>query len=353
MDDHVIKDSVSKYYGETLKKTEDLKTDACCTVAAMPDFIKKAIGNIHDEVVTKYYGCGLVIPSVLEGMKILDLGSGSGRDCYILSQLVGESGEVVGVDMTDEQLAVANAHLEYHREKFGYKKSNVRFIKGHIEKLDELDLQDNYFDIVISNCVINLSTDKEAVFRETHRVLKDGGELYFSDVYSDRRIPEELRHDKILYGECLSGALYRSDFIDMAERAGFPMTRMVEDRILSIDNDEIKKAVGSIVFYATTYRLFKHPDMEKRCEDYGQTASYRGGVTEFPETFELDLDHCFDVGKTEAICGNTYRMLTSSRFAPFFQLTGDFSTHYGEFKNCGTKKRLETKKDSGCGPSCC
>ncbi len=126
----------------------------------MPDHIRAAMSNIHEQVAAKYYGCGLVAPEELKGMRILDLGSGSGRDCYLLAQLVGEAGYVLGVDMTDAQLAVANEHLEWHRDRFGYARSNVEFRKGYIEKLDELDLEDDSFDIVISNCVINLSTDK-------------------------------------------------------------------------------------------------------------------------------------------------------------------------------------------------
>ena len=97
-------EEIKEYYGKELSKSEDLKTNACCTMEEPAQHIKVALSNIHDEVMMKYYGCGLAIPSKLEGLRILDLGSGSGRDCYILSQLVGHSGEVIGVDMTDEQL---------------------------------------------------------------------------------------------------------------------------------------------------------------------------------------------------------------------------------------------------------
>jgi arsenite methyltransferase len=123
--------------------------------------------------------------------RVLDLGSGSGRDTYILAQLVGPAGEVVGVDMTDEQLATANAHLGWHQQRFGYRHSNVRFLKGYIEGLEELDLVPESFDVIVSNCVINLSVAKPAVFRGAHRLLKSGGELYFRD----RRLPDSVRAD--------------------------------------------------------------------------------------------------------------------------------------------------------------
>ena len=120
---------VQEYYGKAIEKSEDLKTNACCTLAPPPKHITEIISQIHDEVISKYYGCGLTIPNKLEGMKILDLGSGSGRDCYIASKLVGQEGLVVGVDMTDEQLNVANKYIDYHTEQFGYRFANVKFLE--------------------------------------------------------------------------------------------------------------------------------------------------------------------------------------------------------------------------------
>ena len=127
-----IHKEVQKYYGTELQKSEDLKTNACCTLTRPPKHIREALNLVADEVQAKYYGCGLTIPSQVKGLRILDLGSGSGRDCFIAAKIVGESGSVVGIDMTDEQLKVANDHIDYHREKFGYAKSNVEFIKGNI-----------------------------------------------------------------------------------------------------------------------------------------------------------------------------------------------------------------------------
>ena len=166
-------DIVKDYYGKTLQTSADLKTEACCTPDDMPSYVKRLLSNVHDEVLAKYYGCGLVTPLALEGARILDLGSGSGRDVYALAQLVGPKGEVVGVDMTDEQIAVARAHVDWHRKKFGYKTSNVRFLHGYIERLDELGLEPGSFDIIVSNCVINLSPDKLAVLRGDVGSMRD------------------------------------------------------------------------------------------------------------------------------------------------------------------------------------
>jgi len=131
-----LHESVQQYYGQELETNEDLKTNACCPAVAPPKYIRDILAKIHDDVITKYYGCGLTIPDQLEGLKVLDLGSGSGRDVYIASALVGEEGQVVGIDMTDEQLAVAHKTIDYHTDAFGYQSSNVKFFKGNLERLD-------------------------------------------------------------------------------------------------------------------------------------------------------------------------------------------------------------------------
>lgn len=348
-----MKESVQEYYGETLQSSNDLQTDACCTDGDMPRYIKQALGNVHDEVLMRYYGCGLVAPEQLRGMRILDLGSGSGRDCYTLAQLVGPTGYVLGVDMTEQQLEIANRHVEYHNDKFGY--ANVEFRFGHIEELDKLELEDSSFDIIISNCVINLSTDKEAVLREVHRLLKPGGEMYFSDVYSDRRIADHLVSDPILYGECLSGALYWNDFHNLAKHCGFADPRLVEDRPLAINNENIQLLIGHINFYSATYRLFKIDGLEPFCEDYGQAVRYKGTIEHHPELFALDKHHAIEKGRIFPVCGNTYRMLNESRFADHFEFMGDWDIHYGIFKGCGTDIPYDNEQSNNgeSGGSCC
>ncbi len=348
-----MNEAVKDYYGKVLQHSDDLKTDACCTDTNIPGYLKKALSAVHDEVSARYYGCGLVMPQQLEGMRILDLGSGSGRDCYVLALLVGEKGSVVGVDMTDEQLEVANRHLDWHREKFGYTHSNVEFKKGYIEKLDELGLEDNSFDIIVSNCVINLSPDKHSVLEQAYRLLKPGGELYFSDVYSDRRVEKELVDDPVLYGECLSGALYWNDFLNLAKKAGFLDPRLVEDRPLAIDNEEIADRIGHINFFSATYRLFKLDGLESHCEDYGQAVVYKGGIAHSEQKFCLDKHHLIEKGKMFPVCGNTCRMLNESRFQPFFEFYGNTNTHYGIFDDCGTLMPFSSGEnssvDEGCG----
>jgi arsenite methyltransferase len=346
MDSH---SSVQEYYGKLLQKSEDLKTNACTSCCKPPQTIAEIISSIHEEVTSKYYGCGLTIPAIVDGMRVLDLGCGSGRDCYILSKLVGQKGSVVGVDMTKEQIETARKHVDYHTKKFGFCKPNVEFLEGYIENLEDLKLADNSFDIIVyasifcytsnqisSNCVINLSPNKEAVIREAFRVLKPGGELYFSDVYSDRRVPQNLVQDPVLFGECLSGALYWNDFINLAKTVGFKDPRLVEDAPITINNSKIESLIGHIKFYSATYRLFKIKELEHACEDYGQAVIYKGTVADSPNAFVLDAHHTMQKNKVFPVCGNTYMMLANTRFASHFTFIGDMSTHFGIFEGCGT-----------------
>ncbi len=160
-------DAVKDYYGRVLKTSKDLRTSACCSADALPARIREISRDVHPEVMEKFYGCGSPIPHALTGKTVLDLGSGSGRDCFILSKLVGPEGRVIGVDMTDSQLETARKHAAYHAKKFGFPKSNVDFLRGYIEDLAGLGIADDSVDVVVSNCVLNLSPDKKRVFRKS------------------------------------------------------------------------------------------------------------------------------------------------------------------------------------------
>lgn len=340
------------YYGKVLGGSADLRTDACCTAQAPAPDILAALGNVHPEVKARYYGCGLVVPQAIQGCHVLDLGSGSGQDAYLLAQLVGPHGSVTGVDATREQLAVAEEHLDWHAARFGYR--NVTFVEGDIERLEQLDLAPESFDVIVSNCVINLVADKEAVFRAAHRLLKPGGELYFSDVYADRRVPAHLLHDPVLHGECLSGALYWGDFERLAKAAGFADPRLVTDRPLAINDAEVAAKLEGIRFVSATYRLFKLAGLEPQCEDYGQAVIYKGTVPGSPVTFHLDAHHAMEKGRIFPICGNSWHMLAGTRLAPHFDFTGDFATHYGVFPGCGTGSPFgQTASGDAGGAPCC
>ena len=134
----------------------------------------------------------------------------------------------------------------------------------------------------------------------------------------------------------LAGALYWNDFENLARQCGFGDPRLVESRRLGIDNRAIEEKLGNIRFYSATYRLFNIDGLEPACEDYGQAVIYKGTLADAPHGFTLDSHHHIETGRVFPVCGNTWRMLADSRFAPHFQFIGDFETHYGIFEGCGT-----------------
>jgi len=343
--------TVKEYYGKILKGTKDLKTSACCSTETFPPEHRAILSEIDDEILDRFYGCGSPIPAAIEGCTVLDLGCGSGRDVYLASKLVGPQGMVLGVDMTGEQLAVARRHVASQTRRFGFATPNVDFRQGYIEDLAACGIADNSVDLVISNCVINLSPDKERVFSEIFRVLKPGGELYFSDVFADRRLPRSLKSDPLLYGECLGGALYLEDFRRLLASLGCPDYRVASRRPISLDNPEIAAKAGMINFSSCTVRAFKLACLEDICEDFGQVATYHGTIAGSPHSFALDDHHTFYTGKPMLVCGNSAAMVQETRFGRHFTVTGDRSVHFGAFP-CGPAP-ASAAADPCSGSSCC
>ncbi|MCQ9207586.1 MAG: methyltransferase domain-containing protein [Omnitrophica bacterium] len=345
-------ESIKEYYGRIIKSTKDLKTSACCAPQAFPLYVREVMSRINPEILDKFYGCGSPIPPDLCGRTVLDLGCGTGRDAYLVSKLVGEKGKVIGVDMNEAQLEVANRHLSSQMKNFGFSKPNIEFKKGYIENLKEIGIDDNSVDLVISNCVINLSPDKKAVFKEIFRALKPGGELYFSDVFAGRRVPVAFEADSVLLGECLAGALYIEDFRRMMRSLGCLDYRVKTKRRITLDNPDIAEKVGGIDFYSITVRIFKLDNLEDTCEDYGQIATYSGTIPNCPHEFALDDHHIFIAGKPMLVCGNTASMLENTRYAGYFKVTGDRTNHFGIF-DCAPATTKADSEDAGVGGACC
>ena len=344
-----VTDIVKEYYGKTLKSNEDLLSGACCSLDKPPAEVRKILPLIADEILTRFYGCGSPLPPLLSGKTVLDLGCGTGRDVYIASKLVGETGCAIGVDMTTEQIEVARKYQDEQRMRFGYKSSNVKLLQGYIEDLKTLGIEDNSVDVVISNCVINLSPAKEQVFKEIYRVLKPGGELFFADVFSDRRIPEALANDPVLRGECLSGTLYTEDFRRIMAKCGWADFRYTSVVNLDLGSGKIMEKLGFAAFSSRTVRAFKLDDLEDVCEDYGQVAYYDGSISGHPHFFDLDDHHRFFTGKPLLVCGNTASMLSKTRYGKAFKIIGDRSVHYGLFDGCGE----DSGGDEATTGSCC
>ena len=325
--DEDLREFLRFYYGKRLQRTGDLSQKACCTLDTAERY-RDILRHIPAEVAERHYGCGCPIPDDdLAGLTVLDLGSGAGVDAFILSAKVGPTGFVHGVDMTEEQLAVARAHREQVARNLGYPAPNTAFHRDFIEVCESIP--DGSIDLVVSNCVLNLSPRKDLVFATIARVLRPGGEFYIADIAADRRVPEEIRQDPEMVAECLGGALYEHDWFDLMEASGFRDARTVSRRVVQTE------AMGlPITFYSQTVRGFRFAEpLDRRCEDFGQFAVYRGGCPGAEARFVLDDHHVFEAARPAAVCRNTARMLSETRLARWFEVSPPVR-HFGLFP-CG------------------
>lgn len=346
--DNAKREQIKEYYSKmTVDNGGEMVTHTCsCKADRIPTYVRDIIDELPEEITSRSYGCGSPIPYGLKGCTVLDLGCGTGEDVYVCSKLVGSAGKVIGVDMNEDQLAIAKKYQDEIAAKWGY--GNVEFVQGYIEDLSQIP--DESVDVVISNCVINLSLDKEQVFREIWRVLKVGGELYFSDIFADRRIPAGLDRDPTLAGECLGGAMYIEDFRRMMRRVGWEDFRYMTSCAATIDNPEIETKVGNIQFSSRTIRAYKLPDVQEDiCEQYGQVATYKGGIDFSENYYDLDDHHRFFKHQPMLVCGNTCSYVQDTRFSEYFDVQGDRSEHFGPFEGCGNAPSI----DGGSGGCCC
>lgn len=231
MDADKKKEVIKKKYQEIA-----ILGNSCCSVGGCcgdlsPADLSKSIGYSETDIqsvpdANMGLGCGnpAAIAELKSGDIVLDLGSGAGFDCFLVAQKVGSSGKVIGVDMTPEMVEKAQANAQ----KYGY--LNVEFRHGDIENLP---VEDNSVDVVISNCVINLAPDKEKVFREAFRVLKPEGRMYISDMVLLAELPEELKNDPDLLAGCVAGAVLKEEYLKLLKRAGFSVEILYEDLDIS------------------------------------------------------------------------------------------------------------------------
>ena len=308
----------------------------CCPVDYDPKYLKV----IPAEVIEKDYGCGDPSKWVKPGDTVLELGSGTGKICFIASQVVGETGKVIGVDMTDDMLEVANRNAPIIGEAIGY--SNVEFRKGRIQDLaldlNELEshlkenpitdanswmaltaieqsirekkvlVEDESIDVVVSNCVLNLVEPelKEQMFSEIYRVLKNGGRAVISDIVADEEVPEHLQNDDYLWSGCISGAMTEEGFLKAFEDAGFYGVEYVKFE------SEPWQTVEGIEFRSVTVQAWK--GKEGPCVEKNQAVIYNGPFKKI-----LDDDgHAMERGKRYAVCEKTYNIYKKSPYAECF-----------------------------------
>lgn len=316
------------YYERVLRDCEIVGC-GCRSEFLHPD-MEEVLDLIDPEILSAPFGSASPLPPDLGGCVVLDLGCGSGQSAFAASRLVGSKGKVIGLDMRDSLLAVANKHLAGQMKKFRYKKPNVEFLKGLPEDLKSLGIKDNSVDVVIANEILNLSPDKKAVFSEIFRVLKPGGELCFSTILADRRLPAALADDPPLALAGVAGALYCEDLRRLLRDLGCNDYRNYVKQQLTISDPEAAAKVGLAAFTYRIVRTFKL-NLEDICEDYGQVAVYKGTMPGFPHAFPLDDHHLFITDKPMLVCGNSGAMVEETRFGKHFVVTGTKTVHYGSF----------------------
>jgi ubiquinone/menaquinone biosynthesis C-methylase UbiE len=315
---------------------DSVQPDLCCPV----DYDRELLALLPKEIIEKDYGCGDPSRYVKTDDVVLDLGSGSGKICYMAAQLVGTNGKVIGVDMNNDMLSLARKYQPEMAEKLG--SDRVEFVKGQIQDLsmdlnamnnyliqnpvknaeDIINLRawqekqriesplikDNSIDLVVSNCVLNLvhDSDKEQMIQEIYRVTKPGGRVAISDIISDEFVPEHLKQDQHLWSGCISGALQEHEFLQAFTNAGF--IAVAYDKW----ENEPWQTVEEIEFRSVTITAVK--PMNEDCIDKGHAVIYRGP---FSEVYD-DEGHVYMRGQRMAVCERNYKLLTSETYGDDF-----------------------------------
>lgn len=231
--DKTIKEKVKERY------TNIVNTRSCCgTDKTNTSAFKEDYNDVEGYVASADYNLGCGLPTehagIKEGDYVLDLGCGAGNDVFIARSIVGESGKVIGLDMTPDMLKKA----EENKKKLGYE--NTEFILGEIE---EIPLEDNVFDVVVSNCVLNLVPNKEKAYEEVYRVLKPAGHFCMSDVVLIHDLPEKIKNRPELYASCVSGALLKEVYVDAIKKAGFTNISIVKERPIILSDEKLTTAL--------------------------------------------------------------------------------------------------------------
>jgi ubiquinone/menaquinone biosynthesis C-methylase UbiE len=378
-------EAVLERYGNAAREVE-----AClCLPVSYDDALLKVI---PDEILQKDYGCGDPSRHIHEGETVLDLGSGSGKACYIISQIVGATGKVIGIDFNPPMLELARKHQRTIGDRIGY--HNVEFRRGKIQDLrTNLDLLDRYLqenpvrsvvdlhqleeyeneirrerplvaddsvDVIVSNCVLNLvrPEDKKALFAEMYRVLKRGGRVVISDIVSDEPVPEHLTQDPDLWSACVSGAFQEEEFLRSFEEARFHGIRIEELR------SEAYQTVEGIEFRAVTVTAYK--GKEGPCIERNQAVIYRGPWKQVVD----DDGHTLERGARMAVCDKTFNLYSQAPYAGQFVLVPprqEVATNEAGIFDCSRDHRRHPRETKGmeynltklsgsvCGPdsNCC
>ena len=321
---------VSDFYGDAAESPQP----ALCCPGSYP---MEDSGHIPKEVLEIAYGCGspVGLAGISAGEVMVDLGSGGGIDCFIASKKVGASGKIIGIDMTDRMLRQARLWKGKVVENLGY--DNIAFKKGYLE---EIPLPDQFADLITSNCVINLSPDKKQVFVEMWRVLKDFGRIVISDTITEEALPEGMRANPRLWGECVSGALTQSEYLAKLEQAGFYG--------LSVIKKTLWKEVEGYRFFSAVIRGYKF-EKKSSCTYISQKATYLG-----PMQAVMDEEgHLFPRDQAIEVCTDTAAKLQQPPYQSFFVVTSGEATIIEPGVSAGDASAASGENDCCSSGSCC
>lgn len=292
MSDETITQQVSERYARAVTTGEQM----CCPTGYNFDDLR---AFVPEEVLRVSYGCGTPagLATVRPGETVLDIGSGGGIDCFEAARRVGPSGRVIGIDMTDEMLAMARRNAPIVAKNLGYAAPNIEFRKGHAENLP---VEDSTIDLIISNCVINLAPDKARVFREMFRAIRPGGRFTISDIVADQPVPQYLIHDTQKWGDCLSGALPAWEYLGGLVQAGFLGVHQMKFSPWSV--------IDGIHFFSLTLTGYKLPEAAA-----ASTAGFATLVGPFSRAVD-ELGQTYHRGKPEPVSARAAQLLRTPPF---------------------------------------
>lgn len=235
-----LKKIVKNKYAEIAHQDKATNQSSCCGAGGCSTEVYNIMSDSYDQMegynpdADLGLGCGLPteFAQIKPGNTVIDLGSGAGNDCFVARSVTGENGKVIGIDFTPEMISKARQNAE----KLGF--NNVEFREGDIENMP---VSDNTADVIVSNCVLNLVPDKKAVVKDIFRVLKPGGHFSISDIVLVGDLPEALRHDAEMYAGCVSGAIQRSEYLDIIQKTGFENVTVQKEKTISIPDDILNR----------------------------------------------------------------------------------------------------------------
>ncbi|MDO4291247.1 MAG: methyltransferase domain-containing protein [Eggerthellaceae bacterium] len=292
-----------------------------------PRYIRNLLPEVPEEVRDTFAGTGAALPPALEGCTVVVAGCGTGREAYLAAKLVGETGRVIGIDACAESLAVAR--------KYADAVANLEFREGRIDDAAAAGIEAESADVVIANCGLFTGECPRPLFEGIWNTLKMGGELYFTEVFANRRVEDAVKQNDAVRAAGLSRAVYQEDFRRMMAKVGWIDFRYMDSVRVPLEAD-VAAVVGETEYAVRTIRAFKLPEfIEDICEQYGQWATYEGGIPGMCQYFDLDDHHRFFLDVPMSVCGNSCCYVENTRYGKFFHIEGDRTHHVGPFSGCG------------------